>query len=62
MNIFVEDSVMDRASITPDEEIDGDAVETTEAKSEQGLDIFGDFVASLEFGEIDDEDDEYDKD
>lgn len=56
--IFVAESVMDRAGITPDEEVDSDLIspEDTE-ESEERLSIFEDFVESLDLDDLDDEED-----
>lgn len=60
--IYVEESVMESASITPDEEVDGLASGlgegTPAANEEDRLSIFEDFVESLDLDDLDDEDDE----
>ncbi len=65
--IYVEESVMDRAGIIPDEEIEGEASELPEAgdgdsaeEGEERLSIFEDFVESLDLDDLDqnEEDDE----
>jgi bifunctional DNase/RNase len=58
--IFVEEAVMDRASITPDEEVKSDApVEETEETDEEGrLSIFEDFVESLDLDDLDQDEDD----
>jgi bifunctional DNase/RNase len=67
--IYVEESVMDRAGIMPDEEIDSEgaakatetpSVEKAEDEDEDRLSIFEDFVESLDLDDLDtpDEDDE----
>lgn len=54
--IFVEDTVMDRASITPDEEVESEASETSEGGDTPGrLSIFEDFVESLDLDDLDSE-------
>jgi bifunctional DNase/RNase len=50
--IYVEESVMDRAAIYPDEDVDTEeAAEKTE--SDEGLGIFKDFVESLDLDDLD---------
>jgi len=57
--IYVEDSVMERASITPDEEIDVDDVDSIPGEpGEDRLSIFEDFVDSLDLDDLDTEDDD----
>lgn len=56
VDIYVEETVMDRASITPDEEVDGESLERGEGATGESLDVFEDFVASLDLDELDDED------
>lgn len=61
--IFVAESVMDRASITPDEEVESEAAPTTphEGGEEEGrLSIFEDFVESLDLDDLEQDDDEED--
>lgn len=54
--IFVEDTVMDRASITPDEEVESEASEASEGGDTPGrLSIFEDFVESLDLDDLDSE-------
>jgi len=65
--IYVEESVMDRAGITPDEEIEGEASQAAPSQpSDEGepadrLGLFEDFVESLDLDDLSDEEDE-DKD
>ncbi len=66
--IYVEESVMDRAGIMPDEEIEGEAPQAAppaqpsgEGGSADRLSLFEDFVESLDLDDLSDEDDE-DKD
>ncbi|WP_119072451.1 bifunctional nuclease family protein [Aggregatilinea lenta] len=57
--IYVEDSVMERAGIMPDEEIDGEGAANGEDGEGSGqLSIFEDFVESLDLDDLDSEDDE----
>jgi bifunctional DNase/RNase len=62
--IYVQESVMERASIMPDEEVEEEAAaseapETPEAKeTSDRLSIFEDFVESLDLDDLDTEDDE----
>lgn len=57
--IYVEDTVMERAGIMPDEEIEGDAASNGEERENPGqLSIFEDFVESLDLDDLDSEDDE----
>ncbi|HML24566.1 MAG TPA: bifunctional nuclease family protein [Aggregatilinea sp.] len=57
--IYVEDSVMERAGIMPDEEIDSEAASNAENQEGSGhLSIFEDFVESLDLDDLDSEDDE----
>ncbi|MBN1564996.1 MAG: bifunctional nuclease family protein [Anaerolineae bacterium] len=54
--IYVAQSVMDRAGITPDEEVETDLLSVTEeTDSEERLSLFEDFVESLDLDELDDE-------
>jgi bifunctional DNase/RNase len=57
--IFVEETVMERASITPDEEVESETSETGEKSEGTGrLSIFEDFVESLDLDDLDSEEDE----
>ena len=60
VDIFVDESVMERASITPDEEVDTEA--PSEADGESGtserLSLFEDFVESLDLDDLDSEEDD----
>jgi bifunctional DNase/RNase len=60
--IFVEDAVMEQASITPDEEVHGDLENGsnpgTDGPGEERLSIFEDFVESLDLDDLDEEDDD----
>lgn len=60
VDIFVEESVMERASITPDAEVDAEGSESAEADSASSdrLSIFEDFVESLDLDDLDSEEDE----
>lgn len=57
--IFVEESVMEQASIMPEEEVDGDLASTLreldESDDEPRLSIFEDFVESLNMDDLDDD-------
>ncbi len=56
--IFVADSVMDRAGITPDDEVDSDIIPPAAAQeSEERLSIFEDFVESLDLDDLDEDED-----
>ena len=56
--IYVAESVMDRAGITPDEDVETDVLATAAGEDgEERLSIFEDFVESLDLDELDDEDD-----
>jgi bifunctional DNase/RNase len=57
--IYVAESVMDRAGITPDEEVESDVLSaaTTGEDGEERLSIFEDFVESLDLDDLDDEED-----
>ncbi len=60
--IYVEESVMEQASITPDEEVQGD-LETppspaTSESDEERLSIFEDFVESLDLDDLEEDDDD----
>jgi len=55
--IYVEDAVMDRAAITPDEEVESDAPAGLEG-GEGRLSVFEDFVESLDLDDLDSEEDE----
>ncbi|MCZ7540672.1 MAG: bifunctional nuclease family protein [Anaerolineae bacterium] len=66
--IYVEESVMDRAGIMPDEEIEGEDAQAAppaqppdEGAPGERLSLFEDFVESLDLDDLSDEDDE-DKD
>jgi len=52
--IFVADHVMDQAAITPEEELVEQA-ETTAPEEAAGLDVFRDFVESLDLDDLGDE-------
>lgn len=55
--IFVQDSVMDRASIMPDQEVEAEqppAVQQTSEGTDERLSVFKDFLDTLEFDEDDD--------
>jgi bifunctional DNase/RNase len=52
--IFVADHVMDQAAITPEEELVEQA-ETTKPEEKAGLDVFRDFVESLDLDDLGDE-------
>jgi bifunctional DNase/RNase len=57
--IYVAESVMDRAGITPDEEVESDLLDGEPSDDgEERLSIFEDFVESLDLDELDDEEDE----
>ena len=62
--IYVEESVMERAGIMPDEEIEGEATQSAIAQSpdkdgpEERLGLFKDFVESLDLDDLSDEEDE----
>lgn len=57
--IYVEESVMDRASIMPDEEVEGEAPPAQPtADGEESLSIFEDFVESLDLDDLDTDEDE----
>ncbi len=56
--IYVEDSVMERASITPDEEVDSEEPTDEDQESTGRLSIFEDFVESLDLDDLDSEEDE----
>ncbi len=51
--VYVQDTVMDRASITPDQEVESDQPPSGVEASDERLSIFKDFVDTLDF---DDED------
>lgn len=56
--IYVAESVMDRAGIMPDEEVESDALlSATSEEGEERLSIFEDFVESLDLDDLDDEED-----
>ncbi|NLX08689.1 MAG: bifunctional nuclease family protein [Chloroflexi bacterium] len=57
--IYVEESVMDRAAITPDEEVDAEPLSEDEQRdSAKRLSIFEDFVESLDLDDLEPDDDE----
>lgn len=57
--IYVAETVMDRAGITPDEEVESDLLGGEPSDDgEERLSIFEDFVESLDLDELDDEEDE----
>jgi len=60
VDIFVDESVMERASITPDEEVDAEAAGEVdgEAPPSERLSLFEDFVESLDLDDLDSEEDE----
>ncbi len=56
--IYVAESVMDRAGITPDDEVESDVLSATAGEDgEERLSIFEDFVESLDLDDLDDEED-----
>jgi bifunctional DNase/RNase len=56
--IYVAETVMDRAGITPDEDVETDLLSAAEGEGGEGqLSIFEDFVESLDLDELDDEED-----
>jgi bifunctional DNase/RNase len=60
VSIYVAESVMDRASITPDEEVESETAETSgPGGAEERLSIFEDFVESLDL-DLDNSDSEED--
>jgi bifunctional DNase/RNase len=58
--IYVAESVMERASITPDEEVDTETMSDEEDmdSSEERLSLFEDFVESLDLDDLDEDEDE----
>lgn len=63
--IYVEDSVMERASITADEDVEDITAETgakpeVDGEAEDRLSIFEDFVESLDLDDLEDSDDDND--
>jgi uncharacterized protein len=60
VDIFVDEGVMERASITPDEEVNAEASSDTEAESPASdrLSLFEDFVESLDLDDLDSEEDD----
>lgn len=60
--IFVDESVMDRAAITPENEVEtegpGPSPETSAPEEDEKLEIFRDFVDSLNMDDLDESDDE----
>ncbi len=48
--LLVADHVMDRAAIVPEEDLSGDGERESGAASEEGLDVFRDFVEGLDLG------------
>jgi bifunctional DNase/RNase len=57
--IYVAESVMDRAGITPDEEVESELLGGEPSDDgEERLSIFEDFVESLDLDELDDEEDD----
>ncbi len=60
VDIFVDESVMERASITPDEEVDAEAAGEVdgEVPPSERLSLFEDFVESLDLDDLDSEEDE----
>jgi bifunctional DNase/RNase len=56
--IFVEESVMERAGVTPEEEVQSEEPEVAEGEEgEERLSIFEDFVESLDLDDLDTEED-----
>lgn len=58
--VFVDEDVMEAASTEPEEDIEAEMPEGEE--SEERLEVFKDFVESLDLGNLDDEDDAEEKD
>jgi bifunctional DNase/RNase len=58
--IYVAESVMERASITPDDEVDTETMPDDEEmdSSEERLSIFEDFVESLDLDDLDEDEEE----
>lgn len=61
--VYVEESVMDRASITPDEEVESETpppttITPTPRAAEDRLSLFEDFVESLDLDDLDTDEDE----
>ncbi len=57
--IFVEDAVMDRAAIMPDEEVESETAPGAEGEeSSKRLSIFEDFVESLDLDDLDEDEEE----
>ncbi|NDJ78316.1 MAG: bifunctional nuclease family protein [Chloroflexi bacterium] len=59
--IYVEEAVMDRAAIMPDEEVDSESLDSLEVRGpgeESRLSVFEDFVDSLDLDDLDDEEDD----
>ncbi len=60
--IYVEESVMDRAGIMPDEEVESETGEQpTPGDGEERLSIFEDFVESLDLDDLDTDENDEDK-
>lgn len=51
--IYVDESVMDKAAIRPEDEVEGDG-EVVEEADEKRLDVFKDFVDTLDLDDMDD--------
>jgi bifunctional DNase/RNase len=54
--IFVAESVMDKAAIRPEEEVESDAAERGEESDDGRLEIFKDFVETLDLDDMEDDD------
>ena len=60
--IYVEESVMDRAGIMPDEEVENETADLPELENgEERLSIFEDFVESLDLDDLDTDQNDEDK-
>lgn len=57
VSIFVADTVMERAAIQPEEDVEREVRGRTEEVDETRLSAFKDFVDSLDLGDIDEEED-----
>ncbi|HMM27411.1 MAG: bifunctional nuclease family protein [Chloroflexota bacterium] len=55
--IYVEESVMDRAAIFPDEDVDAEEA-ARKTESDEGLGIFKDFVESLDLDDLESDDED----
>jgi hypothetical protein len=63
VSIYVAESVMDRAGIMPDEEVESEVASSPAPDDEEGegrLSIFEDFVESLDLDDLDPDDEEND--